>query len=305
MPAIERISDLDMFLHIVSGGSLSAAARELNLSLAVISTRLARLEEALGVRLLNRSTRRLSLTEEGAEFYQRAQKLMSDLQDTEEALGQHSQEPRGKLRITCTSGFGRRHIAPRLPKFHTLYPQIVIELLATDTIVDIVKERIDLAIRQANLPDSSLKLRTIAPNRRVVCAAPSYLQQHGTPATPDELRAHRCIAIGNPPLSLWNFIDPRDGAELQVEVPVCFRTNDGEIAHNAALAGTGLVWKSWLDVAEDLQQGALIEVLPEWHSPWVPVQVVYPSNRQQPAKVRAFIDFLIDELASLDQPRKP
>jgi len=295
MPSLERLSDLHLYCRIVAGGSLSAAAREQRLSLAMVSQRLAGLEAALGVRLLNRSTRRLSLTEEGEEFLARATRILAEVADLQDALG-GSSEPHGRLRVTCTSAFGRRHIAPRLAAFRQRYPQVTLELLASDSILDLVSEGIDLAIRQAVLPDSGLQLRTLLPNRRVACAAPDYLGRSGMPRHPQELAEHACILIGDPPLSRWNFVHGASGEELQVNVTPVFQTNDGDIAHTAALAGVGVVFKSLIDVRGDLASGALVEVLPDWQSPGSPIQAVYPAARHLPARVRVFIDFLCEEL---------
>ncbi|WP_313514676.1 LysR family transcriptional regulator [Pseudomonas sp.] len=296
MSSLERFSDLQLFSRIVAGGSLSAAARELGLSLAVVSARLARLEATLGVRLLTRSTRRLSLTGEGEEFLARSTRILAEIAELQDSLGR-SGEPHGRLRVTCTAAFGRRHIAPRVAAFRRRYPQVTLELLASDAIVDLVQDGVDLAIRQAALPDSNLHVRTLLANRRIACASPAYLAEHAPVQTPEDLLAHACILIGDPPMSRWNFVHNDSAEERLVSVAPAFQTNDGEIAHAAALDGAGIVFKSLIDVREDLASGALIDVLPDWQSPGSPIQAVYPAGRHLPSRVRVFIDFLCEELA--------
>ena len=296
MPTLERLSDLQIFTAIATGGSLSAAARKLDLSLAVVSARLAGLESTLGVRLIHRSTRRLSLTEEGQEFQRRALRILGEVAELEDLLEGTDNEPHGRLRITATAAFGRRHIAPRIAAFRERYPRITLELQSSDAIVDLVKNGIDLAIRQSALPDSNLKVRSLVPNRRVACASPAYLARHGRPTHPEQFAAHACLTIGDPPLTRWHFTHRQSNEEITIAVHSVFQTNDGEVAHAAALADAGIALKSLIDVADDLRSGALVELCPDWRSPGSPIQAVYPAGRHLAGKVRVFIDFMAEAL---------
>lgn len=297
MRPIENLADIRIFTCIAAAGSLSAAARELGLSLAAVSKRLGRLEENLGVRLVNRTTRRLSLTEEGADFHARCVKLLADFEEAQDAVASHRREASGLLRVTTTAAFARRQIAPRLALFHQHHPGVRVQVVVTDMVLDLVQNGIDLAIRQAELPDSSLIVRELAPNRRVVCAAPAYLDRHGRPRTPQDLLRHACIVLGDPPMSNWHF-ESVGGEPLSVAIDGRIITNDGEVAHAAALAGAGIMLKSVWDVAEDIGAGRLEALLPDYRSPAPPIQAVYPSTRHMAAKLRVFIDFLVREFGA-------
>ncbi|MEC4589850.1 LysR family transcriptional regulator [Nitrospirillum amazonense] len=294
---IENLTDITIFIRVVATGSLSAAAREMDLSLAVVSKRLARLEERLGVRLANRTTRRFSLTDEGLEFHERCVRIVADLEEAQDLVASRRRAATGLLRVTATAAFARRHIAPRLPRFHAQYPDVRVQVLVTDTVVDLVEAGIDVAIRQAALPDSTLMVRWLAPNYRIPCAAPGYIAQHGEPATPQDLLHHHCIVMGDPPMSTWRF-DCREalGEPVAVEIRPLIQTNDGEVGHAAALAGSGIVLKSIWDICDDLATGRLKGLLPQYHSPAPAIQAVYPAGRHAAAKLRAFLDFLSAEL---------
>ena len=294
---IDNLTDLRVFTRIVATGSLSQAGRELNLSLAVISKRLAALEDRLGVRLVNRTTRRLAATQEGAEFFDRCQRILADLDEAEAAVTTGRTSPKGLLRVTAAVAFGRRRIAPAIAGFVARHPDIQVELDLTDRIVDLVDSGLDIAIRVGALPDSSLIARKLVENYRVVVASPDYLARHGVPRTPADLADHECLC-----LSLlgdaWSFIGP-DGP-LQVKVTARLCTNDGEAGHEWALAGAGLVMKSIWDVGEDLAAGRLVRVLADWQSPATAIHAVYPTSRHLSAKVRSFVDYLAEHLKRVD-----
>lgn len=295
MSALDSIADITVFARVAAGGSLSAAARELDLSLAVVSKRLARLEKTLGVRLINRTTRRLSLTGEGEDFLRHANRILSEVDEAQDLLSSRAGTARGLLRVTATAAFARGQLAPRLVRFHQRHPAVQVQLVVTDTVVDLVQNGIDLAIRQGVLPDSAMMVRELAPNGRVLCAAPDYLARRGLPRCPHELVHHDCITFGEPPNSSWSFQSP-SGDSFTVSVSGSVITSDGDCAHAAALAGSGIVVKSALDVAEDLRCGRLVALMPSYSMGSSPIQVVYPSSRQLPAKVRVFIDFLAEEM---------
>jgi DNA-binding transcriptional LysR family regulator len=294
MSSLENLTDIAVFTRIASAGSLTGAARELGLSLAVVSKRLARLEAVLGVRLIHRTTRRLSLTEEGQAFHQRCLRILAEVEDAQASLTP-SGGARGLLRVTATAAFARRQIAPRLARFQSRNPGVRVQVLVSDSVVDLVAAGIDIAIRQATLPDSSLILRELAGNRRVLCAAPSYLARRGAPATPQELVHHDCVIMGDPPMTSWHFTaNNGDAMSVIIDGPVL--CNDGDVAHAAILAGSGIGLKSIWDVSDDIAAGRLINILPQYLSPAAPIQAVYPSARHLAAKVRVFLDFMATEM---------
>lgn len=285
-----------VFVRVVEAGSLSGAARDLNLSLAVISRRLSRLEERLGVRLANRTTRTLSLTEEGAAFHARCVRILGDIDEAETEVTRGRDTATGLLRVTSTFAFGRRRLAPLLHEFRQLHPALQIHLDASDSFENLVESGYDLAIRFGALADSNLIARQLAPNVRVICAAPAYLERRGRLATIDQLPRHDCIVYGNPPMDHWRFAD---GSSVRVKGALS--TNDGEMAHAWALAGAGLVLKSTWDVEEDIRAGLLEVVLPALRLPASPIHAVYPHRRHTAAKVRLCVEFLAGRLQ--DQSR--
>jgi len=287
----DSLFEMLVFVRIVERGSLSAAARDLNLSLAVASRTLARLEARLGVRLANRTTRRLSLTEEGQVFHRRCVAILADVEDAERDVARHRNEPAGLLRVTSTFAFGRRRLAGLLAEFQALYPQVQVRLETSDRLADLLEGGFDLAVRVGALADSSLIARQLAPNVRVICGSPAYLDRRGRPRAPDDLLGHQCILYGDPPSGHWTFAD---GAEVRVGGDLS--CNDGDLAHTWALQGHGLVLKSIWDVADDLAAGGLEMVLPEHRLPAAPIHAVYPTNRHLAAKVRLCVDFLADRL---------
>ncbi|MDB5973839.1 MAG: LysR family transcriptional regulator [Nevskia sp.] len=287
----DSLFDMVVFVRIIETGSLSAAARDLHLSLAVVSRRLGRLEERLGVRLANRTTRTLSLTEEGAAFHARCVRILGDIEEAEMEVTRGRNTATGLLRVTSTFAFARRRLAPLLHEFQQLHPGLQIHLEATDSFVNLVESGYDLAIRFGALADSSLIARQLAPNVRVICAAPAYLDRHGRPANIDDLLNHDCIIYGNPPLDHWRFAD---GSSVRVKGTLS--TNDGEAAHAWALEGAGLVLKSTWDVEEDIAAGRLEVVLPALQLPAAPIHAVYPHRRHTAARVRLCVEFLAKKL---------
>ncbi|MDG6080251.1 LysR family transcriptional regulator [Erythrobacter litoralis] len=295
--AIERVSDLRLFARIAANGSLSAAARELGMSLGNVSSRLTRLEQALNVRLMHRSTRRLHLTAEGELFLQRVMAIIAAVEALEDSIAGGFDEVSGRLRITCSAAFARRHVAPVVRRLGELHPEITLDIFATDETVDLISEGIDVAIRQSPLPDSNMITRNLIPNDRVACASPDYLKKHGAPQHPEELAAHRCIAIGIPAQTVWPFTGP-DGSEANVQIKPSLYISQGDAGHEAALEGAGIALKSRIDVIGDFANGRLSELFPGWTSPGSPIQAVMPSSEQVPVKVRTFLSLLSDSLKS-------
>lgn len=264
---VEKFSDLEIFARIVAQGSLSGAARELDMSLAMVSSRLVGLEEAYGVRLLNRSTRSISLTEEGEEFHRRALDIIEQVGALGAAMVEHREAPHGRLKVTSTAGFGRRHIAPMMGTFRARYPQVLVELYITDAVVDLIPSGFDVAIRQSTLPDSRLRARRLAENHRIPCASPDYLARHGMPSHPSKLAEHDLLVLGDPPMRSWTFRNDLTGEEATHETSASLVSNDGEAIHAVALAGGGILLRSIHDVAEDVASGRLVRVLTDCTRP--------------------------------------
>lgn len=296
---MEHLQDLTLFVRIAQAQSLSGVARDTGLSLATVSKQLTRLEQELGVQLVKRSTRHLYLTAEGLEYARHCTLILDQLEQARDAIRPRDSTFTGELRITASLPFSRRHLAPMLVEFGQRHPQLRLMLTSTDALVSMVQGGFDLAIRQAELVDSSLAARLLAPDQRIACASPAYVEQHGMLSDPSELTRHRCILPGDPPIGYWRFISRLSGVEQAVHVGNgAFQTNDGEVAHSATLSGAGIALKSAWDVAEDLSQGRLINVLPDFLSPAGSVYAVYlPGPRPLAGKLRALIDFLAERLA--------
>lgn len=291
---IDSLPNLLAFDRIVTAGSLSAAARELDLSLAVISKRLVQLEASLGVRLLQRTTRRQTLTEEGRLFHAQVVRILAEVEAAESLMSQQRGRITGVLRVTAPHDLGRRWIAPILADFQRLHPQLRVQLQLSDALIDLVGEGLDLAVRFGSLADSSLIASPLAPNHRVLCAAPSYLREHGEPAHPADLLRHRCILIGDAPSAEWRFI----GAEpVNVRVEGELISNDGGVVLAWALAGAGIALKSIWDVGDDLAAGRLIRLLPDHAVAAAPLHAIYPHSGHLAPRVRKFVDYLRERLS--------
>jgi DNA-binding transcriptional LysR family regulator len=290
---MDALSGMAVFARIVEAGSFTAAARGLGLSKPAVSKQLARLEARLGARLLNRTTRRLSLTEAGRLFHQRCVRLLADAAAAEQAVAELAEAPRGTLRIGAPMSFGQLHLAPAIAPFLARYPELRIDLSLDDRVVDLVGEGHDLAIRIAELPPSRLVGRRLAINRRVVCAAPAYLQAHGVPRQPRELAQHQCLnysylASGDD----WRFRGPA-GAE-SVRVAARFTANNGDVLRQAAVDGMGIILSPSFLVGDDLRSGRLVALLDGWQAADTGIWALYPQARQLPRKVRALVDFLVE-----------
>lgn len=282
-----------VFARVVTTGSLSAAARELSLSPAMISRRLAALEARLGVRLVNRTTRSLHLTDEGASYYESCARLLADIEAADAAVSAGRQAPRGTLRVALPAAFGNQCVAPLIPQFAARYPAVQLALSLSDRHINLIDEGFDLVIRIAELADSSLAARKLAPNRRVVCATPEYLQRHGTPRTPGDLAHHNCLLAGDF-ASTWDYKGP-DGNKGAVRITGRYICDNWEVLREWALAGLGVALKSTWDVRRHLEDGSLLSLLPGYDfASDVAIYAVYPHRRHLPAKTRAFIDFLAD-----------
>ncbi|CAG9167386.1 LysR family transcriptional regulator [Cupriavidus respiraculi] len=287
-------SELEFFVLVAKLGSLSAAARELDLTPPAATKRLALMENRLGVRLVNRTTRSISLTNEGETYLSYASRILADLSEMEEAVSLSGAEPRGLLRVNATLGFGRTTIAPLVSEFAKRYAHVEVQLEVTDRPVDLVDSGIDLAIRFGELPDRRLSARRIMSNRRFLCASPGYLEKYGAPRSLADLSRHRCIIHrqNDSAYGVWRF--DHDGHQETIKVSGALSSNDGDIVLGWALDGHGILVRSEWDLAKYLESGRLRVILPEYKVPSADLFVYYSQRRNQTARARAFIDFLIE-----------
>ncbi|WP_342360546.1 LysR family transcriptional regulator [Terrarubrum flagellatum] len=285
---MDRLTDLDLFARIVTTGGMSAAARELGVSPAKVSKRIRALEERLDVRLFQRTTRKVALTEAGQGFFERVVSILSSVEEAEEWLSSGATQARGTLRVSAPTSFGRMHVAPHLTPFLDAHPALTIDLSLSDAFVDVIGEGFDVAIRIGDLQDSSLVAKRLAPNHRLLCASPAYIAARGEPKSIADLGNHRLLAHNADHLRL----EGPDG-ETVVKIESRLRTNSSEVVREAVLAGAGVALRSTWDVGAELRSGRLKQVLPDVHaSQRVAIHAVYPSRRHLPHKVRLFIDFL-------------
>lgn len=287
-------SEMHFFSLLVRLGSFSAAAREMALSTAAVSKRLAQMEARLGVQLLHRTTRRFTLTPEGELYLGHARRILADIDDMEQLVSGATATPKGLLRVNATLGFGRSHIAPLISHFAALHPQLQVQLQLTVNPPPLTDDAFDVCIRFGEPPDARVLARRLAPNRRLVCAAPAYLAAHGTPKVPSDLAQHNCLGIrqGDEAYGVWRFVDRHQQLTDTVKVRGNLNTNDGEIAVNWALDGHGILMRAEWDIARYLRSGRLVQVLPDHGTPPADICAVYPQRHQTAARVRVFVDFL-------------
>ena len=295
---MDRFADMHTFVTIVETGSLSSAAERLGLAKSAVSRRLADMENRLGAALVHRTTRRLSLTETGRAFHERAQRILADLDEAEQAVSQSHAALRGKLKVALPLGFGLLHLAPLINEFGTHHPELEFDLDFNDRQIDLMQEGFDLAIRIAQLADSSLIARKLATIRHLPCASPGYLARHGTPMKAGELEHHAGLGysnLANP--GLWQFVDP-DGVPGSVQVPIRLRANNGDYLRLAAMAGQGIMLSPTFFLGDALNSGALVPLLTDHAWPELNAYAVYPPTRHLSQRVRALVDFLAERLAS-------
>ncbi|MDD2545943.1 MAG: LysR substrate-binding domain-containing protein [Burkholderiaceae bacterium] len=291
-----QAGDLAFFSMLASASSLSAAARELGLTTSAVSKHLGLMEARLGVLLVNRTTRRMGLTPEGEVYLAHARRILGDIEDLQELLGVSKSTPRGLLRVNATLGFGRSHIAPLISSFVREYPQVEVQLQLSVNPPPLTDDAFDVCIRFGAPPDARVIAKAIAPNRRLLCAAPSYLEQFGAPKVPHDLAHHQCIGIrqGEEAYGLWRLTDGR-GRQASTEAIKTrgrLSTNDGEIAVRWALDGHGILMRAEWDIAPYLQSGRLVQVLPDHYTPDADIHAVYPQRHQAATRVRAFVAFV-------------
>ena len=297
-------SEMHFFSLLVRLGNFSAAARELTLSTAAVSKRLAHMEARLGVQLLHRTTRRFSLTPEGELYLGHARRILADIDDLEQLVSGATAAPKGLLRVNATLGFGRSHIAPLISRFAALHPQVQVQLQLTVNPPALTEDAFDVCVRFGEPPDARVLARHLAPNRRLICAAPSYLARHGTPRVPSDLAQHNCLGIrqGDEAYGLWRFSTGPNKPVESVKVRGSLSTNDGEIAVNWALDGHGILMRAEWDIARYLRSGRLVQLLPDHPTPPADICAVYPQRHQTAARVRVFVDFLAQAFADTHPP---
>jgi DNA-binding transcriptional LysR family regulator len=291
---MDSASEMRVFVRALDRGSFSAAAADLELTPSAVSKLITRLEDRLGVRLLNRSTRKLALTPEGETYLARARRIVAEIDDAEAEVGRARGVPRGLLRVNSVTHFGLHQLAPALPEFLARFPEIDVELTNTDRVIDLVAEQADVAIRWSLVSDSGLIARRIASLEWVICAAPAYLERHGMPSRPSDLRQHHCIVISTGPIhKRWPFRS--SGGVDTIDITPRVRVADGEAALRLALKGAGIVRLSDLVVGAPIRAGQLIPLLADVHhvEP-LPLSAVYLAGHHRLPKVRVFLDFLVE-----------
>jgi LysR family transcriptional regulator for bpeEF and oprC len=284
---------MEVFSKVVEAGSFSAAARRLELPNATVSTLLRSLEAHLGVRLINRTTRRMHLTDDGAAYYERCRRILGEIAETESALARTRTKPQGKLRVDLPTAFGRMHFVHALPAFMERYPEIKLTLCMTDRRVDFIEDGIDAAVRGGPLEDSSLIARRIHEARYIACASPDYIRRHGEPKSPRDLVNHRCLGFYSPlseQITPWVF--SRNGMSMVHEVDGSIAINSSDVLIEAASVGAGIVFMMDVSVSHAIGNGTLVPLLTDWQTKSVPLSVVYPQTRHLSAKVRVFVDFV-------------
>lgn len=297
---MRQTDDLAFFHLLAKQGSLAATARELGVTPPAISKRLAALELRLGIRLLNRTTRSMSLTAEGELYFSHAARILSQIDEMEQLIGNRRSVPRGIIRVNASLGFGRRYIGPALAAFHERYPEVEIQLEISDHPLNLASHGFDLGIRFGSLPDTSLYARKIASNRRLLCASPLYLERRGTPERLSDLQRHNCIFIrqNESPYGVWSFNNAEHTHTIKVRGALS--CNDGEVALNWALQGHGILLRAEWDIARYVRRGRLRLLLEHETPTRADVYAVYPDQLNLSARVRHLIDFLVERFAHID-----
>ena len=296
---MDKLKQLESFVSVATRGTLTAAAIAEGVAPAIMGRRIDGLEERLGVKLLLRTTRRITLTHEGSAFLEDCQRLLADLANAEASVSAGGIKASGHLRITAPAGFGRRHVAPLVPKFRAQHPDVTISLNLSDRVVDIAGEGYDCAVRVGDMPDSSLVSVRMADNRRLCVATPAYLARHGTPQTPADLARFHCLALSSDASQTrgWAF---KTGADEVVYLKPAgpLDCSDGQVLHDWCLAGYGIAWRSTWEVESEIAAGKLVAVLEDYAAPPNGIYAVFPQRKHLPLRVRLWIDFLKESYGS-------
>ena len=287
-----KLKQLESFVSVVARGSLTAAALAEGVAPAIMGRRLDALEERLGVKLLVRTTRRITLTHEGSAFLEDCQRLLADLANAEASVSAGGVKASGHLRITAPAGFGRRHVAPLVPQFRAQHPEVTITLNLSDRVVDLAGEGFDCAVRVGDMPDSSLVSVRLADNRRLCVATPRYLQLYGTPQHPGELAKFDCLTLSSDASQTRGWAFTVDGELLHLKPGGPLDCSDGQVLHDWCLAGCGIAWRSTWEVESELAAGRLVALLEDFAAPPNGIYAVFPQRKHLPLRVRLWIDFL-------------
>ncbi|WP_338848190.1 LysR family transcriptional regulator [Massilia sp. W12] len=299
---MDKLLAMEVFVQVVDAGGFTRAAQQLQLPKATVSTLVQKLEKHLGAKLLHRTTRQLSLSADGAMYYERCLRILAEVRDSEEALSSSVGQAFGRLRVEAPNSLGNRLLAPALPDFFARYPDLQLELGCSDRAVDLIEEGVDCALRGGELADSSLIARRVGVLHFYTCAAPSYLAAHGEPQHPEDLHRHRCLNYFSARSGKhfpWSFT--RGEQQLSLHLPGFFSTNNSDTYLQAALSGLGVAQMTSFVMQDYVRRGELQIVLPAWRSRAAPVHVVYPHNRHLSAKVRVFVEWLAQLLAGVPQ----
>ena len=291
---MDRLKAMESFVAVATRGSLTAAAKAEGVAPALIGRRLDALEARLGVKLMLRTTRRITLTHEGSAYLEDCQRLLADLSNAEASVSAGGIKASGHLRITAPAGFGRRHVAPLVPPFRSLHPEVTISLNLSDRVVDLAGEGFDCAVRVGDLPDSSLVSVRLADNRRLCVATPSYLQRRGTPAVPADLVRHDCLVLSSDASQTRGWAFSVQGEVQHVRLSGPLDCSDGQVLHDWCLAGYGIAWRSTWEVQAQIATGALVEVLQDFAAPPNGIYAVFSQRKHLPLRLRLWIDFLKD-----------
>ncbi|ASU39475.1 LysR family transcriptional regulator [Herbaspirillum sp. meg3] len=301
---MDRWTEYELFVNTAELGSLSKAAEQMDISNATASRYLASLEQRLGTRLIERNTRRLMLTEAGEHFCRSCKAVLAEISDAEAAVNATTVAASGTLRITASLSFCLKHITPLLPEFTKRYPDIEVQIVAANRYFDLIESGIDIAIRTREFePDSAITVRKLASTPRVLAASPAYLQQHGTPATPDQLAGHKLLLYTHAN-NMNELRFTRKGKTTNVRVRQLLEANDGQILRAAALDGLGILVQPSYIVHDDIEAGRLIKILPDWELPLLAINIAYQNRRHLPGKVRVFIDFLVEHFRTVDYEKR-
>lgn len=296
MASASSSADLAVFSQIVRAGSLSAAARELNVTTPAVSKRLKKLETRIGVTLLARSTRRLGLTPEGEVYLAHARRILAEIEDAERQVSRAAAAPKGMLRVNATLGFGRNYVGPLMSQFARQYPEVEVQLHLSAEPVQFGDDSFDVCVRFGEPPDARVVAVRLAPNRRLLCAAPAYLASHGTPRAPADLARHRCIVLRQDQhaYGVWRFtpVGRRRTAAESVKVRGQLASNDGAIALQWALDGHGILMRAEWDIAKHLHSGRLTQVLENYDTPAADIYAVYPARHRHSVRVQVFVEWL-------------
>ena len=299
---MDKLKAFESFVSVATRGSLTAAAKAEGVAPAIMGRRLDALEAHLGVKLLVRTTRRISLTHEGSAFLEDCQRVLADVANAEASVSEGGVKATGHLRITAPAGFGRRHVAPLVPRFRELHPDVTISLNLSDRVVDMAGEGYDCAVRVGDLPDSSLVSVRIADNRRLCVATPAYLQRHGAPRHPSDLLQFDCLTLSSEASQIrgWAFRMPTEGGGTEVgylKPGGPLDCSDGQVLHDWCLSGYGIAWRSTWEVEAEIAAGRLVEVLADYAAPPNGIYVVFPQRKHMPLRVRLWIEYLKQQYA--------